>query len=54
MLAEEMAKAGARNPIGGMGVAFFGPTLLEYGSEDLKHHHLPPIVKGEITVLIGG
>ncbi|MDE2487356.1 MAG: acyl-CoA dehydrogenase family protein [Alphaproteobacteria bacterium] len=48
VLAEEMAKIGARNPIGGMGVAFFGPTLLEYGSEALKREHLPGIVMGEV------
>ena len=34
ILNEELAKAGAYNPIGGMGVMMFGPTLLEYGSEE--------------------
>jgi alkylation response protein AidB-like acyl-CoA dehydrogenase len=48
VLAEEMARIGARNPIGGMGVAFFGPTLLEYGTEALKREHLPGIVMGEV------
>jgi alkylation response protein AidB-like acyl-CoA dehydrogenase len=48
VLAEEMAKIGARNPIGGMGVAFFGPTLLEYGSDALKRQHLPGIVNGDV------
>jgi len=48
VLAEEMAKAGAKNPIGGMGVAFFGPTLLEYGSEALKKEHMPGIVMGDV------
>ncbi len=48
ILAEEMAKAGAWNPIGGMGVMMFGPTLLEYGSEAQKHEHIPPIARGEI------
>jgi alkylation response protein AidB-like acyl-CoA dehydrogenase len=48
VLGEEMAKAGARSPIGGMGVAFFGPTLLEYGSEALKREHMPGIVMGEV------
>ncbi|HUO12414.1 MAG TPA: acyl-CoA dehydrogenase family protein, partial [Caulobacteraceae bacterium] len=32
VLAEELARIGARNPIGGMGVSMFGPTLLEYGT----------------------
>ena len=48
VLSEEMAKVGARNPIGGMGIAFFGPTLLEYGSEALKKEHFPGIVMGDV------
>ncbi|HTP78340.1 MAG TPA: acyl-CoA dehydrogenase family protein [Rhizomicrobium sp.] len=48
VVAEEMAKIGARNPIGGMGVAFFGPTLLEYGSDALKKEHFPGIVNGDV------
>src|SRR5580658_7351979 len=48
VLAEEMAAIGARNPIGGMGVSMFGPTLLEYGTEEQKRKHIPPIVKGEL------
>jgi alkylation response protein AidB-like acyl-CoA dehydrogenase len=48
VLAEEMGKIGAVNPIGGMGVGMFGPTLLEYGAEEQKQRHIPPIVKGEL------
>src|SRR5580704_8663740 len=48
VLAEEMARLGARNPIGGMGVSMFGPTLLEYGTEAQKAKHIPPIAKGEL------
>ena len=48
VLAEEMAKIGARNPIGGMGVSMFGPTLLEYGTEAQKAKHIPPIARGEL------
>ena len=33
VLQEEMARVGAWNPIGGMGVMMFGPTLLEFGSD---------------------
>lgn len=44
----ELAQAGAYNPIGGMGVIMFGPTLLEYGTEAQKLRHLPPIARGEI------
>ncbi len=46
VLAEEMARIGAWNPIGGMGVMMFGPTLLEYGSEEQKQRHIPPIARG--------
>jgi len=45
---QELNKAGAYNPIGGMGVMMFGPTLLEYGTEAQKQEHIPPIVKGEL------
>ena len=48
ILNEELAKAGAYNPIGGMGVMMFGPTLLEYGSEEQRHEHIPPIARGEV------
>jgi alkylation response protein AidB-like acyl-CoA dehydrogenase len=48
VLAEEMAAIGARNPIGGMGVMMFGPTLLEVGTEEQKRRHIPPIVRGEL------
>ncbi len=48
VLAEEMARLGARNPIGGMGVMMFGPTLIEYGAPALKAQHLPGIISGEV------
>ncbi|WP_431470486.1 acyl-CoA dehydrogenase family protein [Sphingosinithalassobacter sp. LHW66-3] len=48
VLHEEMARIGAWNPIGGMGVMMFGPTLLEYGTEEQKREHIPPIARGEI------
>jgi alkylation response protein AidB-like acyl-CoA dehydrogenase len=47
-LQQEMGRIGARNPIGGMGVMMFGPTLLEYGNEEQKSRHIPKIVSGEI------
>ena len=47
ILNQEMAKLGARNPIGGMGVMMFGPTLLEYGDDAQKERHIPPIIRGE-------
>jgi alkylation response protein AidB-like acyl-CoA dehydrogenase len=48
ILQEEMNRAGAWNPIGGMGVMMFGPTLLEYGSEAQKQEHIPAIARGEV------
>ena len=48
VLQEEMARAGAWNPIGGMGVMMFGPTLLEYGNEVQKREHIPAIARGEV------
>ena len=48
VLAEEMTRIGAVNPIAGMGISMFGPTLLEYGNEEQKQRHIPPIVRGEI------
>jgi len=48
ILQEEMNKIGAFSPIGGMGVAMFGPTLLEYGTEEQKRRHVPPIVQGDL------
>ena len=49
VLVEEMARIGAWNPIGGMGIMMFGPTLLEFGSEEQKLRHIPPICRGEIA-----
>ena len=48
VLQQEMNRIGAWNPIGGMGTMMFGPTLLEYGSEEQKQRHIPPIVRNEI------
>ncbi|MBV9540028.1 MAG: acyl-CoA dehydrogenase family protein [Alphaproteobacteria bacterium] len=48
VLQQEMNRIGAFNPIGGMGVMMFGPTLLEYGSPEQKAKHVPGIVKGEV------
>ncbi len=46
-LAEEMAKLGAYNPIGGLGIMSIGPTILELGTEEQKARHLPHIAHGE-------
>jgi alkylation response protein AidB-like acyl-CoA dehydrogenase len=48
VIQQELGRAGAYNPIGGMGVMMFGPTLLEYGNEAQKRQHIPAIVKGDL------
>lgn len=48
VLLEEMARIQARPPLNSFGVWMIGPALLKFGSEALKHQHLPPIVRGEI------
>jgi len=48
VLQQEMDRIGAYNPMVGMGLSMFGPTLLEYGTEEQKQRHIPPIVRGEI------
>ncbi|MDB5443487.1 MAG: acyl-CoA dehydrogenase [Phenylobacterium sp.] len=54
VLQQEMAKAGAFNPLTfGMGVTMIGPTILDYGTEEQKKTHIPPIVKGEVRWCVG-
>ena len=48
VLQGEMQRIGAFNPIGGMGVGMFGPTLLEYGNEAQIAEHIPRIARGEV------
>jgi alkylation response protein AidB-like acyl-CoA dehydrogenase len=48
VLLQEMARIGAENPVAGMGTSMFGPTLLEYGTDEQKRRHIPPIVRGEL------
>ncbi|WP_333807069.1 acyl-CoA dehydrogenase family protein [Phenylobacterium sp.] len=48
IIQQEFGRAGAYNPIGGMGVMMFGPTLLEYGTEDQKLEHIPLICRGDV------
>ena len=48
VLAEEMARIGARTPLESFGLWMLGPALLEFGSEAQKQRYLPPIVRGEM------
>lgn len=56
VLQEEMLQAGAFNPLtvkAGMGITMVGPTILEYGTEDQKQRHIPPICRGEVFWALG-
>src|SRR3954464_12924917 len=49
VLQQEMNRAGAFNALSfGMGITMVGPTILDYGTEEQKKKHLPPIIKGEV------
>ena len=48
ILEEEMQDLGCRTPLRGMGLSMLGPVLLEYGTEEQRQTHIPPIVRGEI------
>ena len=48
ILAEELRRIRARPAHTGMGLSMIGPALLEFGTQEQKHEHLPKIVRGEI------
>ncbi|TVV77290.1 acyl-CoA dehydrogenase family protein [Sphingomonas solaris] len=48
ILAEEMARIGAFNPMKMTGYTMLGPTLLEYGTDAQKAAHLPGIAAGRV------
>ena len=48
ILGKEMRRIRARPAHTGMGLSMIGPALLEFGSEEQKHEHLPKILRGEI------
>jgi len=56
VLEQELQRAEAFNPIpytSGMGVTMVGPTILEYGTEEQKKRHIPPICRGEVRWCLG-
>ena len=54
VLSQEMARIGAYNPmVFGMGITMIGPTILDYGTEEQKKTHIPPIVRGEVRWCVG-
>lgn len=48
IIRDELAQAGAFNPIGGLGVKMLGPTLLEFGTPEQLARHLPPIARADL------
>ncbi|WBX83768.1 acyl-CoA dehydrogenase family protein [Sphingosinicella microcystinivorans] len=48
VLDQELAQVGGVNPIAGLGKMMLGPTLLEFGTEEQKRRHLPPMARGEV------
>lgn len=48
VLQQELAALQLPAPLIGFGLTMIGPTLLQYGTEEQKHEHLPGIVRGEI------
>jgi len=48
VLQQELSRINARPALTSFGISMLGPVLLEFGNEEQKHEHLPPIVRGEI------
>src|SRR3954464_12425169 len=54
VLNQEMGRIGAFNPLMfGMGITMIGPTIMDYGTEEQKKKHLPPIIRGEVQWCVG-
>jgi 3-oxocholest-4-en-26-oyl-CoA dehydrogenase alpha subunit len=51
IIREELALSGA--PIVYVGAHMAGPTILRFGSEELKKEFLPPIARGEVEYALG-
>ena len=48
ILLEEMKRISGRPALSGFGTSMIGPTLLEFGTEEQKLHHLPRIARAEV------
>jgi alkylation response protein AidB-like acyl-CoA dehydrogenase len=54
VLKQEMDRAGAWSPYNDLiAVNMVGPTILEYGTEEQKRQHVPPIARGELRWCLG-
>ena len=47
ILNEEMARAGAPQPLGSMGISWVGPAILRFGTEEQKRRFVPRVLSGE-------
>jgi len=43
-----MSRIGARQALDSFGISMLGPALLQFGTQEQKLEHLPPICRGEI------
>lgn len=48
ILKEEMTRIRAWPPLYSFGITMLAPVLLEFGTDEQKRRHLPPIARGEI------
>ncbi len=48
VLRQEMTALKLPPPLIGFGLTMIGPTLLQFGNEEQKKHHLPKVCRGEI------
>jgi len=48
VLRQEMSRIGARQALDSFGISMLGPALLQFGTQEQKLEHLPPICRGEI------
>lgn len=48
ILAREMARLHCRQPQINLGIWMLGPVLLEFGTQEQKQTHLPPMARGEV------
>jgi alkylation response protein AidB-like acyl-CoA dehydrogenase len=47
ILSEELARAGAPEPLGSMGLSWVGPAILHFGTEAQKQKFIGPLLSGD-------
>jgi len=48
VLTDEIRRLALPPPLTGFGLSMLGPTLLQFGPEEMRQEHIPKIVRGEI------